>query len=118
MVVAVATVGGLITAAPASAHQFPAGCATNGITLTMDKNQQIVRPADVITYRMFVDNQAGTPCQVDTARMNFYAPTPSGPAILTPLIVAANQIYMGGFQQVADLLASAHGVGQHRRGRT
>jgi hypothetical protein len=87
---------GLAAASPASAHVSPAGCNTNGMDLTINKNLQIVRPGDVLTYGLDIQNVKGLPCDITGAVLSFYEPTATGASTLTPRVVATNERWDAG----------------------
>src|SRR5258708_4410019 len=90
VITALVGAGGLAGASPAFAHPSPAGCNTNGIDLSIDKNLQVVRPGDVISYGIDVQNTRGLPCDITGATLNFYEPTATGAASRSPLAVSTN----------------------------
>jgi uncharacterized repeat protein (TIGR01451 family) len=105
LLAAIVAVGAVLAAAsPASAHPSPAGCNTNGIDLAIDKNLQVVRPGDVITYGIHVQNTKGLPCDITGATLNFYEPTATGAATTTPFTVSSNAGFNAGFPltKIAD----------------
>src|SRR4051812_31087155 len=96
LLVAMTAAVGLISAAPASAHQSPPGCLVNGIDLVLFESSTLVRPGDTMTFKVGVQNNNalfGTPCDITGANIGFRLPTASGrydPAS-TPLNLALNQ---------------------------
>ena len=99
LVALMTTVGGLTATTIASAHPNPANCTTNGLSLTLDRSSQVVRNGDVITYGLSVDNTiaGAVPCDISSAAVDLYLPSPAGPASTTPIRVQQGANYASGF---------------------
>src|SRR5690242_10665010 len=78
LVALVATVAGMAGAAPASAHQSPAGCNNSALHLDLVRDHSVVRNGDTITYRAVVDNVGPLACDVSGINIRLQFPQPDG----------------------------------------
>lgn len=95
----------LVPAAPAAAHQLPAGCAANGAAITLFRSLAVARPADAQTYSIFASNDAPLACTVTDARVDIHFPGPTGAPSVTGTMITSEQTLPGGTpdQKVADV---------------
>ncbi len=86
------------SASPASAHIWPPGCTGNGLDLTINKDRQIVRNGDQVTYTLWAENTKANPCHIDNATVEIFLPTKTGQySLATPIRLLQNQVYAAGF---------------------
>ena len=75
---AVAALGAL-GAAPAAAHQVPAGCSTNGLDVTVSKSKTVIlRNGDTIDYTVAISNNKPGSCDLTGLAVALTLPAPDG----------------------------------------
>jgi hypothetical protein len=88
--------GGLASAAPASAHRFPANCNANSFDANLSRDNFTVKNGDVINYTVKIDNLSdpGTiACEVSSITVRLQFPGPDGQPSGAFQTVVANATY-------------------------
>jgi hypothetical protein len=81
-------------AAPASAHQSPAGCNNSALHLDLVRDHSVVRNGDTITYRAVVDNVGPLACDVSGINIRLQFPQSDGTPSPTLRVVNNNAAYV------------------------
>ncbi|HWT25667.1 MAG TPA: hypothetical protein VN213_19330 [Solirubrobacteraceae bacterium] len=67
-----------LAAAPAAAHETPAGCQGNSLGIELVKDRTLVRNGDTVNYQVWVENEGDRPCDVTGVGVTLQLPARDG----------------------------------------